>query len=929
MAVGDLSFAFNPAAGETPQTIAAKRALALAIMGNTSHAPRDIGEGLNSIGQAIMYRNLMKGVNTAETEGQSGAAKIMQSLFGGGAENQFPPAPSAPSAGGGSVSSAAPASSPSNVAGNAPDLSGNDIYSGFMDTVKGSITNPNALAAVAATGTAESQFSPKRVFSSWSDPSESGQAGTSGGIMSWRGPRFQAMRDFAAANGGDPNKPSPQLQAQFFLQEDPTLIAKLNAAKNPAEAQQLMNNAWKFAGYDRPGGEAARRIALANNFAGQFAGQSPTDVASVALPQMAPLPTANPAAGAPVQVASLDPSAGMVAPASKPLPPEFASKGITQEQWDAMNAPDGAPQAPAQAAPAPVPDAMAAAQQAVSPSPLPDAQFNARFGGPMPAGPVPQPPMAPQAVDPKSAIANAMAGSAPNATVDAGFVPGAPGAVSPAGQRVLATMMQQQPMSGGSAPLPLQDSPQASNGAPAGLPPSAPMGTIAKAADGQVYQYAETTGMAGASGPAGWIRRNGAEPTAAMAQAAPPLPPPTTIQDRPVAANNGPDPSTLPAMAGGTADVVQPGSGRQGLSPQQLIEAAGNPWVMQRYGPIVDAMISQQMTPHKLDMVPLGNGVIAQVDSVTGRIVGQLKGQPDLKTLKDAAGNEYLVNPADPSHPISVDSIAAGAGGQGQTANGQPDPYASPFPRTMPRTEDMKGYEAYLAQARASGTPADQLKPFQQYQMDLRKMGQPTVNIEGETEYAKGLGKAMADKTNSIIDAGQQAPNKLATYQLMKEMMPNIYTGTGGDKVLEAKKIAKSLGIDVGDVSDAEFVRAMGNQMALELRNPAGGAGMPGAMSDADRAFLASMSPGLSTTPEGNQKLLDYRMAIEKRNIDVAQRANEYMNAHNGRLDNNFFADLSKWSAENPLFPKGEESKAVPGGKKPTVIDGYTIEEVQ
>ena len=44
MAVGDLSFAFNPQIGETPQTIAAKRALALAIMGNTSHAPRDIGD---------------------------------------------------------------------------------------------------------------------------------------------------------------------------------------------------------------------------------------------------------------------------------------------------------------------------------------------------------------------------------------------------------------------------------------------------------------------------------------------------------------------------------------------------------------------------------------------------------------------------------------------------------------------------------------------------------------------------------------------------------------------------------------------------------------------------------------------------------------------------------------------------------------------
>lgn len=960
MAVGDLQFAFNPAAGETPQTIAAKRALALAIMGNTSHAPRDIGEGLNSIGQAIMYRNLMKGVNTAETEGQSGAAKIMQSIFGGGADNQFPPAPTSSP-----PTVDLPTQRVSQAAGDAAGPA-NDYFSAIRQAESGG--NDNAKAPTSS-ATGRYQFT----GGTWSDMMQKHpELGlTSDGRLD-PNQQERAIRAFTADNaqilGNAGIQPTGgNLYAAHFLGAGGATGVLTKPDNTPMSAAV--------------GADVIRANPfLARMNVGQFkqwaaskgGGNSPVDLGggeSVAS-----------AAPAPVQTASLDPSAGMasIAQTSRPLPPEFATKGITQEQWDAMNAPDGAPQAPAQAAPtpAPVPDVMAAAQQAVSPSamaPLPDAQFNARFGSQVPAslGQPYSPPAMPmpyaavqdqlsgQPVDAKAAIARAMSGQGQSfppefgpqdiaamnarpkpadavpfkgpAELDAQSVgaPGGPASVTPAGKRVLAAMMQQQPMSGGNAPLPLQGASQASNSAPAGLPPSAPMGTIAKGADGQVYQYAETTGMAGASGPAGWIRRNGAEPSAAMGQAAPPLPSPTTVQDRPIAANNGPDASTLPVIAGGTADVVQPGSGRSGPTAQQLIEAAGNPWVMQRYGPIVDAMISQQMTPHKLDMVPLGNGVIAQVDSVTGRIVGQLKGQPDLKTLKDAAGNEYLVNPADPSHPISVDSIAAGAGGQGQTANGQPDPYASPFPRTMPRTDDMKGYEAYLAQARASGTPADQIKPFQQYQLDLRKMGQPTVNIEGETEYAKGLGKAMADKTNAIIDAGQQAPNKLATYQLMKEMLPNIYTGAGGDQVLQARRAAKSLGIDVGDVSDAEFMQAMGNQMSLELRNPAGGAGMPGSLSDSDRNFLASMSPGLSKTPEGNQKLLDYRMAIEKRNIDVAQRANDYMNTHNGRLDNNFFADLAKWSAANPLFNKSDETKAAPGGKKPTVIDGYTIEEVQ
>lgn len=174
---------------------------------------------------------------------------------------------------------AQPVAETSNVlggaAGSAPDMSDNVIYSEFMSTIKQKITNPYGLAAIASTGMSESRFAPNNAFGSWNDPSQKGVNGTSGGIMSWRAERFNAMREFAKANGGDPNAPSATLQAQFLLQEDPQLIDALNAAKSPEEAQTLMNNAWRFAGYDNPsGGEAARRIALARNFAGSFGGET-------------------------------------------------------------------------------------------------------------------------------------------------------------------------------------------------------------------------------------------------------------------------------------------------------------------------------------------------------------------------------------------------------------------------------------------------------------------------------------------------------------------------------------------------------------------------------------------------------------------------------------------------------------------------------
>ncbi|MBW9053462.1 hypothetical protein [Rhizobium mesosinicum] len=189
--------------------------------------------------------------------------------------------------GGSTVSSSVPMTGAANEVGAVDpakvDMTDNQVYSDFMDTVKTGVTNPFGLAAIAATGKAESGYSPGNVNRTWSDPSASGQPGTAGGIMSWRGPRLAALQA-----AGDM---SPAGQAKFFLQEDPALITALNNAKSLEEAQRLMNNAWAFRGYDQPGGESARRLSLASGFLPSFQGQVK-----------------------PTQVASLDPSAGMPKP---------------------------------------------------------------------------------------------------------------------------------------------------------------------------------------------------------------------------------------------------------------------------------------------------------------------------------------------------------------------------------------------------------------------------------------------------------------------------------------------------------------------------------------------------------------------------------------------------------------------------------------
>jgi hypothetical protein len=286
VAISMPSFIFGGETGLTPEELNRQRAVAAALMQGAQGTPRNLGEGLSAVGNALAYRMAMGKVNKGEKANAEYSDGVLKSLFGpkGGKDK--------PSIGTLGASEEIAATAP--TGGQQIDMTGNQVFDDFMGTVKQGVKNPYALAAIAATGKAESGFSPENVNRTWSDPSESGQAGTAGGVMSWRGPRYEAL----AATGDL----SPSGQAKYFLKEDPTLIKALNNAKSIEEAQSLMNNAWKFAGYDRPGGEAANRLSYASSFLPTFQGQGEAEVASLdpaaGMAEGAIVPGADPIAGA-------------------------------------------------------------------------------------------------------------------------------------------------------------------------------------------------------------------------------------------------------------------------------------------------------------------------------------------------------------------------------------------------------------------------------------------------------------------------------------------------------------------------------------------------------------------------------------------------------------------------------------------------------
>ncbi len=156
----------------------------------------------------------------------------------------------------------------------------NAVASSFLSGARAKgLTNPNALAAIAATGQHESGFSAKRAQDEWDDPSEKGVPGRSGGVLSWRNERLERLRAYAKSKGETGNG-SPATQGEFMVLENPELTKKLQAAKTPEEALTLMNEAWKFAGYNREGGERAARFGTLKLWAPRI-GAMPADGTAV------------------------------------------------------------------------------------------------------------------------------------------------------------------------------------------------------------------------------------------------------------------------------------------------------------------------------------------------------------------------------------------------------------------------------------------------------------------------------------------------------------------------------------------------------------------------------------------------------------------------------------------------------------------------
>lgn len=184
-----------------------------------------------------------------------------------------------------------------------------------------------------------------------------------------------------------------------------------------------------------------------------------------------------------------------------------------------------------------------------------------------------------------------------------------------------------------------------------------------------------------------------------------------------------------------------------------------------------------------------------------------------------------------------------------------------------------------------------------------------------ETKEQEKVGTQMGAEFAELQKEARETQSTLNNHERLGQLLQDVSTGKLTPAGTELSGWIKSVGEipalfgykkrfqDWENLSNKEAAQALIGEMALQMRNPSGGAGMPGAMSDKDREFLITMTPSLSTTPGGIKLMIETQRKLAKRAQDVAKLAREYR-AQNPRktFDEGFYDYLQKWSNEHPLF---------------------------
>lgn len=242
----------------------------------------------------------------------------------------------------------------------------------------------------------------------------------------------------------------------------------------------------------------------------------------------------------------------------------------------------------------------------------------------------------------------------------------------------------------------------------------------------------------------------------------------------------------------------------------------------------------------------------------------------------------------------------------------------------------VQGKDGAITLGPQHGTPYPQVSPGQGGGLqgaDPLAIDSAKGKIAAQTAQDTKIGEGFANDFVSMVQAEKSAPNNIAKYQQLKNYLGNVDTGKLQPQVNTLKAIAAYVAPDLAkewtkDVPYAQAASALSREMALSLRNPAGGAGMPGNLSNSDRDYLESMIASGQNDPRAIPAIMDAKIALEQRAADIGKLARQYRQ-QNGRIDENFNDVVRAYNEQHPLFAnvKVGGSSLSAGGATPQELE--------
>lgn len=574
---------FGGDTGETPETLARKRRVAQALLDEAiGGTPRNVGEGLAAIGKALSARFAMNYVNEQEAAGRESGASTFGSIAGlmGGKGQPFPPAPGvstvAAAMSGNSSQKAEDPNLPSRLDFRRADVAGDfsPQQRALIDTIYGPESR-GKYNVMYGGGTFDDMSDHPRQYHRITSGPNAGKMSSAAGAGQFLASTWDdqakklGLKDFSAQSQDKATwnlaRESYQNATGGNLDEalasgDPKIIASVGRALAPV---------WTSlpGGIEQGIGSNAFVSAYNSNLGG---GGRPPAVAAVN----------NLATGRPVQVASLDPSAGMPAADPYGLIPATDTRG--EDQRAKFSAWNSDPIANNSANMAGIDPALQRVVQRAKEIAGTDFVIGS---GRRDAG------------QQKQAIQNGWSGTMNSDHLGGGAAdlwPLTNGQVDfdPAKQQSIVSAMKQ---AAGELGVDLE---AGADWRKADVPhfgmigqtplDNAPIPTQRPDQPVQVASLDPSLGMAQRA-------QSTAAANAASMPPAPALPDPRTIQDRPIAsapqlAQAGPDLSRLPVTAGGNGGVYTPG---QGPTLPQLYQALQNPWLNETQRAIIGGEVDR------------------------------------------------------------------------------------------------------------------------------------------------------------------------------------------------------------------------------------------------------------------------------------------------------------------------------------------------